>query len=68
VSDGTNVDLDSPHDDLGAYVAHQAYDLDPDCRDGKHTSCVGGPCECLHHHDVTKGHDAYPETRESARA
>ena len=20
--------------------------LDPDCRDGKHRSCVGGPCEC----------------------
>ena len=20
--------------------------LDPDCRDGKHTSCVGPPCEC----------------------
>jgi hypothetical protein len=20
--------------------------LDPDCRDGKHTSCIGDPCEC----------------------
>lgn len=20
--------------------------LDPDCRDGKHQSCVGLPCEC----------------------
>lgn len=20
--------------------------LDPDCRDGKHQSCVGAPCEC----------------------
>jgi hypothetical protein len=24
--------------------------LDPDCRDGKHQSCVGGPCECSCHH------------------
>lgn len=23
--------------------------LDPDCRDGKHGSCVGGPCECSCH-------------------
>jgi hypothetical protein len=23
--------------------------IDPDCRDGKHTSCVGGPCECSCH-------------------
>lgn len=20
--------------------------LDPDCRDGKHSSCIGAPCEC----------------------
>lgn len=20
--------------------------IDPDCRDGKHRSCFGGPCEC----------------------
>lgn len=23
--------------------------LDPDCRDGKHGSCMGDPCECFHH-------------------
>jgi len=23
--------------------------IDPDCRDGKHTSCVGSPCECVCH-------------------
>lgn len=23
--------------------------LDPDCRDGKHGSCVGAPCECTCH-------------------
>jgi hypothetical protein len=23
--------------------------LDPDCRDEKHGSCVGGPCECWCH-------------------
>ncbi len=23
--------------------------IDPDCRDGKHGSCVGGPCECACH-------------------
>lgn len=23
--------------------------LDPDCRDGKHGSCVGGLCECVCH-------------------
>lgn len=23
--------------------------IDPDCRDGKHTSCVGGPCACECH-------------------
>ena len=23
--------------------------IDPDCRDGKHSSCVGGPCECPCH-------------------
>jgi hypothetical protein len=23
--------------------------IDPDCRDGKHPSCVGGPCECMCH-------------------
>lgn len=27
--------------------------IDPDCRDGKHRSCVGGPCEC-HCHDETE--------------
>ena len=27
--------------------------LDPDCRDGKHTSCVGGPCECECHKTLT---------------
>jgi hypothetical protein len=24
--------------------------IDPDCRAGKHTSCVGGPCQCECHH------------------
>ena len=23
--------------------------VDPDCRDGKHSSCVGGPCQCPCH-------------------
>lgn len=23
--------------------------IDPDCRDGKHTSCLGDPCECTCH-------------------
>ena len=23
--------------------------IDPDCRDGKHRTCVGGPCECACH-------------------
>jgi hypothetical protein len=23
--------------------------IDPDCRDGKHGSCVGGPCQCACH-------------------
>lgn len=23
--------------------------IDPDCRDGKHAACVGGPCECSCH-------------------
>ncbi len=23
--------------------------LDPDCRDGKHISCIGPPCECACH-------------------
>ena len=23
--------------------------IDPDCRDNKHRSCVGGPCECVCH-------------------
>ena len=26
--------------------------LDPDCRDGKHGSCVGDPCECACHTHV----------------
>jgi hypothetical protein len=25
--------------------------IDPDCRDGKHGSCVGEPCECECHYD-----------------
>lgn len=25
--------------------------IDPDCRDGKHLSCVGGPCQCPCHQD-----------------
>lgn len=35
--------------------------LDPDCRDGKHGSCVGGPCECLCHLDG-KLHPTAPVT------
>lgn len=31
------------------HYAEQDVLLDPDCRDGKHTSCVGGPCECACH-------------------
>src|SRR6266851_2529172 len=30
---------------------------DPDCRDGKHASCVGGPCECPCHNDVPRPGD-----------
>lgn len=26
--------------------------FDPDCRDGKHQACVGGPCECVCHQPV----------------
>lgn len=29
--------------------------LDPDCRDGKHASCVGAPCECACHQDRAAG-------------
>lgn len=29
--------------------------LDPDCRDGKHTSCLGDPCECECHTSGTDG-------------
>lgn len=29
--------------------------LDPDCRDGKHTSCVGDPCECWCHDEPPLG-------------
>lgn len=28
--------------------------IDPDCRDGKHQSCIGGPCECACH-DIEAG-------------
>jgi hypothetical protein len=31
-------------DPIGDYAL-----IDPDCRDGKHGSCVGGPCECACH-------------------
>ena len=27
--------------------------LDPDCRDGKHRTCFGGPCECDCHKTTT---------------
>jgi hypothetical protein len=27
--------------------------IDPDCRDGKHGSCLGGPCECSCHREST---------------
>lgn len=26
--------------------------LDPDCRDGKHRSCVGAPCDCACHIEI----------------
>jgi hypothetical protein len=26
--------------------------IDPDCRSGKHASCVGGPCECDCHREA----------------
>jgi hypothetical protein len=29
--------------------------IDPDCRDGKHTSCVGDPCECECHLSAVSG-------------
>jgi hypothetical protein len=29
--------------------------LDPDCRDGKHASCTGGPCECTCHQEDPYG-------------
>jgi len=29
--------------------------VDPDCRDGKHASCVGGPCECSCHELAMRG-------------
>lgn len=29
--------------------------VDPDCRDGKHPSCVGGPCECECHQGASRG-------------
>jgi hypothetical protein len=39
--------------------------VDPDCRDGKHQSCVGGPCECDCHEDVPR---LRPETGTGGRA
>jgi hypothetical protein len=38
---GSNLPTTGPIDD--------AYVVDPDCRDGKHASCVGGACECWCH-------------------
>ena len=36
--------------DPGHRTAEEAEALiDPDCRDGKHGSCVGDPCECECH-------------------
>lgn len=29
--------------------------IDPDCRSGKHATCVGGPCECPCHAPTTEG-------------
>lgn len=29
--------------------------IDPDCRDGKHSSCVGGPCDCECHNIIPRG-------------
>lgn len=29
--------------------------IDPDCRSGKHTTCVGGPCECPCHAPTKEG-------------
>jgi hypothetical protein len=33
--------------------------IDPDCRDGKHQSCIGGPCECACHESVNPEAWAY---------
>lgn len=46
--------LDDSEDALvqGAITAMLSEDaplIDPDCRDGKHSSCVGGPCQCPCH-------------------
>ena len=36
-------------DAVTAMLSEDAPLIDPDCRDGKHSSCVGGPCECPCH-------------------
>ena len=40
--------------------------LDPDCRDGKHTSCAGGPCDCACHE--ADPNDPYAGEEEPSRA
>lgn len=46
----TSPGMPAPESLPGQYSEARAADLepliDPDCRDGKHTSCVGSPCEC----------------------
>lgn len=42
--------------------------LDPDCRQGKHGSCVGGPCECACHEQPAGAHPGGPTRWESVFA
>lgn len=44
-----DVDPDLLVDTLDADVVEEL--VDPDCRGGKHSSCVGGPCSCRCHAD-----------------
>ena len=42
-------------DAVTAMLSNDAPLIDPDCRDGKHASCVGGPCECSCHELAMRG-------------
>lgn len=39
--------------------------LDPDCRDGKHGSCVGPPCECDCHATPDADRTVEPDDEEN---